>query len=56
MVKLFDNSNAQAVKMSAESELLVCMCEPSCEGHISLEDLQKLYPGLKISLRIGNGN
>ena len=38
-------------RISATGELYVCLCEKACKNHIKLSDLQKTYPGLKISIR-----
>lgn len=53
---LIDNQDRNAVSVTAESELMCCLCEPCCENHISLGDLQKQFPGLHISLRTTRKN
>jgi len=50
-----DRIEAETISVNVESELMVCMCDKTCENHLSLSDLEKRFPGLKISLRVKEG-
>ena len=41
----------QCTEVTNDGEWCVCLCERACEGTIRLEDLQRRYPGIKISIR-----
>ena len=45
-------------KNSAEVEdgcLKVCLCDIACDGHISMKDLGKVYPDVRVLIHVKNG-
>ena len=38
-----------------QNYLMVCMCENTCSGAISMKELGKMYPDVRVLIHVKNG-
>jgi len=51
MADIKEGNKGNYAKVDTNGELYVCLCDKCCNGSIKLEDLEKRFPNISISIR-----